>query len=131
MATIEIKLTDEQIELIVQDEKRLIQEVMEEKIKSEEDAYNMKIKEIRNEANEAISKLYDKYKSYNLTVEPSIKTTKEFEKLTKDSITRLYNEGKTVKEMAEHFGKSEPSIRQKLRLSELKMLDRKISLEQL
>ena len=121
MATIEIKLTDEQIELIVQDEKRLIQEVMEEKIKSEEDAYNMKIKEIRNEANEAISKLYGKYQSYNLTIEPSIKTTKEIEKLTNESIKRLYYEGANVKEMAEYFDKSEASIRQKLLIAKLKM----------
>lgn len=111
-----IKLTPEQIEEVIKQESDKLIAEKKEKLNRLEEEYEIKISQLR-----------EKYANYEIdlsaesSAEPISKENKR-KRFTEEDVVELRKmaeNGQTVKEMADHFDRSEPSIRQKLSIERI------------
>lgn len=110
-----IQLTDEQIEILIKNEKEFL-------IKEKE----KELTEIEKKYDALIEKLSLKYKNYTIKIdeEPIKKETKRA-KLDIETIKKMFAEKRSLAEIASHFGTSTQSIRSKLWHHGIKITDLK------
>ena len=106
-----IKLSDEQIAMLVKNETDRIQKkFVGDKLKLEK-KHEAEIKDLINKLESDLSKLTNKFQ-YIEVAEPT--PLKPKAKIDATELTQMVADKKSVKEMAEYFGASESSIRSKL-----------------
>ena len=119
-----IILTDEQISQLTKVETEFI---LKQK--------NKAIEEIEKKFENDLSKLIKKYKTFtiDINVDDNEETSQKFiplkslkvSKLSDETISTYFNEGKSIKEMCELTGRTDAQIRAKLNRLNLKIRDRK------
>ena len=115
-----IQLTTEQIETITKVEKDLL---LVNKTKA--------IEAIEKKYNEDVIKLTNKYKNYTIDISNDVETPKRtVVKLSDETLTRFFNDGYTIKEIAEITSKKELNVRVQLKRLGLKLKDRIITPQQ-
>jgi hypothetical protein len=117
-----LKLSDEQIALLVKNEsERLQKKYNTDKLKLDK-KYETEVKELTNKLESDLGKLTNKFQ-YIEVAEPT--SQKANIKIDAEVIKQLVAEKKTVKEIAEYFKTTESSIRSKLWKLNIKLSETK------
>lgn len=95
-----IQLTEEQINMLIKNESDTLQKEFEANVKALE-------KKLQSD----LSKLTEKYKFIEI---PDTTPTKTRAKINKEELIEMVNNKTSLKELAEHFGTTEQSIRAKI-----------------
>jgi hypothetical protein len=106
-----LKLSDEQIALLVKNESERLQKKYNSDKQKLEKKYETDLKELTSKLESDINKLTNKFQ-YIEVVEPT--PLKLNIKIDAEVVKQLVSEKKTVKEIAEYFKTTESSIRSKL-----------------
>lgn len=116
-----IKLSDEQISMLVKNETERLQKKFAAEKQKLDKKHESEIKEITNKLESDLSKLTNKFQ-YIEVAEPS--PLKPKAKIDAAKLQQMVADKKSVKEMAEYFGATESSIRGKLWKLNIKLTEK-------